>query len=76
MIRKDQIDREKKARSIIQKTIAAVLKLGYHINIPSTGSVSPKTGHTITRVEQVELVPIPDELKRRLEIEILNTRGK
>lgn len=59
-------NKENKARKIMRNALKSVLELGYHVIAPSTGAVSPRNGHTISRVDQLDFQPIPDELKRQM----------
>lgn len=59
-------NKEKKARRVLKNTIETIRELGYYIRIPPMGPVGTYDGFDIARVEQVDLTPIPDELKRRM----------
>lgn len=64
---KDALDNKEKGIEILEQAIGSLLELRYRINIPNFGSFSPRDGLEIARADQMTLVPIPDELKRRIE---------
>lgn len=57
--------REVRARQVVRAAIEEVMRLGYHLHVPVREPAARDPGVPVTRVEQLNFIPVPEEYKRR-----------